>query len=97
LASIKELLRDCQDHIPLGKKKSWKFPKFHELLHLVEDMERFGSPVGYCAQRPESLLISVAKQPGRHAQKRQDGSINELQSAQRLAYSIMIDTFYTRI
>ena len=97
LASIKELLRDCQDHIPLGKKKSWKFPKFHELLHLVEDMERFGSPLNYCAQRPESLLIPVAKQPGRRAQKRQDGSTYELQSAQRLAYSIMIDTFYTRI
>ena len=60
-------------------------------------MERFGSPLNYCAQRPESLLIPVAKQPGRHAQKRQNGSIDEWQSAQRLVYSIMIDTLYTRI
>ena len=97
LESIKELMRDCQDHIPLGERKYWKFPTYHELLHLVEDMERFGSPIRYCAERPESLLIPVAKQPGCHAQKRQDGSIYELQSAQRLAYSIMIDTFYTRI
>jgi hypothetical protein len=71
--------------------------KFHELLHFVEDMERVGSPIGYCAQRPELLLIPVAKQPGRRAQRRQDGSIYGLQSAQRLAYSIMIDTFYMRI
>ena len=45
-------------------------------------MERFGSPIGYCVERPESLLIPVAKQPRRHVQKRQDGSKYELQSAQ---------------
>ena len=60
-------------------------------------MERFGSPIGYCAERPELLLISVAMQPGHHAQNRQDGPMYELQSAQQLAYSIMIDTYYTRI
>jgi len=37
-------------------------------------MERFGAPINYCAQRPESLLIPVAKQPGRRAQKRHTGA-----------------------
>ena len=76
---------------------AWKFPKFHELLHIVDDMSRFGSPVNFCAQRPESLLIPAAKHPGRQAQKRIEGSAYELQAAQRLMYSFMIDTVHTRI
>ena len=77
--------------------KTWKFSKFHELLHIVDDIERFGAPMNYCAQRPESLLIPVAKQPGRRAQKRHEGSVYELQAAQRLSYSIIIDTMYSRL
>ena len=79
------------------KEKTWKFPKFHELLHIVDDIERFGAPMNYCAQRPESLLIPVAKQPGRRAQKRHEGSVYELQAAQRLSYSIIIDAMYSRL
>ena len=53
--------------------------------------------MNYCAQRPESLLIPVAKQPGRRAQKRHEGSVYELQTAQRLSYSLIIDTMYSRL
>ena len=87
-----------QSKKPKSKKpQSWKFPKFHELLHIVDDIERFGAPMNYCAQRPESLLIPVAKQPGRRAQKRHAGSAYELQAAQRLAASLVIDTMYKKI
>ena len=66
---------------------AWKFPKFHELLHLVDDIERFGAPINYCAQcLVESMLIPVAKKPWRCAQKRQQGVAYELQVAQRLSY-----------
>ena len=96
--AIVVLMEMCKRHIPLTKSKtSWKFPKFHELLHIVDDMERFGAPVNFNAQRPESLLICAAKQPGRRAQKRHDGVKFELQSAQRLSYSLMIDSMYTSI
>ena len=95
--AIKTLMEMCVDNIPLSKTKTWKFPKFHELLHIIDNMERFGAPINYCAQRPESLLIPVAKHPGRRAQKRHDGSAFELQSAQRLSYSLMINAVYTRI
>ncbi len=74
------------------KVKTWKFPKFHELLHIVDDIERFGAPMNYCAQRPESLLI-----PMRRAQKRHKGSVYELQAAQRLSYSIIIDAMFSRL
>lgn len=81
-----------------GKKNfAWNFPKFHELLHIVDDISRFGAPINFCAQRAESLLIPAAKQPGRRAQKRKVGSAYELQAAQRLMYSFMIKTVHTRI
>ncbi len=76
------------------KENCWKFPKFHELLHAVDDIERFGAPRNFNAERPESLLIYVliyaAKQPGRRAQKRHAGCVYELQSAQQLADSLII-------
>jgi hypothetical protein len=96
-ASIVKQMQMCKTYIPTVKATSWKFPKFHELLHIVDDIERFGAPMNYCAQRPESLLIPVAKQPGRRAQKRQQGVAYELQAAQRLSYSIIIDTMYSRL
>lgn len=96
-ASIRKFMEMCKSSIPIKKENAWKFPKFHELLHVVDDISRFGSPANFCAQRPESLLISAAKQPGRRAQKRTTGSAYELQAAQRLTYSFMIDTVHGRI
>ncbi len=79
------------------KATAWKFPKFHKVPHIVDDIERFGAPMNYCAQRPESLLIPVAKKPGHCTQKRQRGVANKQQVAQRLSYSIIIDTMYSRL
>jgi hypothetical protein len=87
-ASIVKQMEMCKSFIPSVKATAWKFPKLHELLHIVDDIERFGAPMNYCAQRPESLLIPVAKKPGRRAQKRQHGIAYKLQAAQRLSYSI---------
>ena len=42
-------------------------------------MERFGAPRNFNAERPESLLISAAKKPGRWAQKRHHSSMYEMQ------------------
>jgi hypothetical protein len=42
-------------------------------------------------------LIPVAKQPGRRAQKRHEGSEFKLQAAQRLSLSHMIATMHQRI
>jgi Plavaka transposase len=96
-SSIRKFMEMCKDNIPIEKETAWKKPKFHELLHVVDDISRFGSPVNFCAQRPESLLIPAAKRPGRRAQKRHVGSAYELQSAQRLMYSFIIDSVHARI
>jgi hypothetical protein len=95
--SIKVLMSMCSNYLPTTNSNRWNFQKFHELLHVVDDMSRFGAPTNFCAQRPESLLISAAKQPGRRAQKRHHGIDYELQAAQRLSASGIIDTVYERI
>ena len=87
----------CSNYLPRTKSNRWNFPKFHELLHIVDDMSRFSAPTNFCAQRPESLLIAAAKQPGRRAQKRHQGIDYELRAAQRLAASGIIETVYERI
>jgi hypothetical protein len=48
--AIVTLMEMCKTHIPLTGTKTWKkFPKFHELLHILDDMEWFGAPVNFCA------------------------------------------------
>ena len=96
-ALIEKLMLMCQINIPNIKQNGLKFPKFHELLHIVDNMERFGAPYNFNAERPESLLISAAKKPGRRTQKRHCGSMYELQSAQHLADSSLINAIHTRI
>ena len=95
--SIAKLMHMSKKYIPTSKSTAWNYPKFHELTHIVDDMMRFGAPQNFCAQRPESLLIVAAKQPGRRAQKRHKGVVYELQAAQRLCYSLMINTVHDRI
>ena len=48
-------------------------------------------------QRPESLLIVAAKQPGHRAQKHHEGVVYKLQAAQQLCYSLMINTVHDGI
>jgi hypothetical protein len=79
-------------YIPTLKSTAWNSPKFHELMHIVDDMSQFGASQNFCAHQPESLLIVAAKQPGRRAQKRHKGMVYELQAAQRLSNLLMINT-----
>jgi hypothetical protein len=46
------------------KDNCWKFPKFHELLRVVDNIESFGAPRNYHAERPEAPLIDAAKDLG---------------------------------
>jgi hypothetical protein len=51
----KQKRETCEAVIPIkqeGQKSNtdaWKFPKFHELLHIEDDMSRFGSQVNFCS------------------------------------------------
>ena len=93
LLSIQILMNMCRHCFP-GR---WNFPKFHELLHIPDDMKRFGAPINFCAQRPESLLKEAAKRPGRRAFKRHKDAAYELSAAQRLAGSLIIDIAFSKM
>ena len=95
--SIQSLMEMCRHCIPLGKTGHWNFPKFHELLHIPDDMCRMGSPHNYNAERPESLLKPAAKIPGRRAQKTHEGVQYELKSAQQLTFCVIINVVYNQI
>jgi hypothetical protein len=54
----------CKSYIPTVKVAAWKFPKFHELLHIVDDIERFGAPMNFCAQRQSPSVSQWPKNLG---------------------------------
>jgi hypothetical protein len=41
--AIKKLMQMCKSRIPSISSTKWNFPKFHELLHIVKDISRFGA------------------------------------------------------
>jgi len=92
--SIRMLLKLCVKRFPDHK---WEVPKFHEMLHVVEDMHRFGASKNFSAQRPESLLITAAKRPGKRAPKCQNGALYDFKSAQRVVDSIHINKCFELI
>jgi len=87
IQSLLHLCRKCFAH------HKWTFPKFHEMLHVVRDMERFGATKNFSAQRPKSLLIQAAKRPGRHVQKSQKGATYDMAAAERVVDSFLINRF----
>jgi len=46
------------------------YRNFHVLLHLVRDIENYGSPNNIDAAPNENNLIDFAKRPGRRAHKK---------------------------
>ena len=47
----------------------WRLTKFHEMLHLVWYIERFGAPRGFGADMGEKCLQVLAKLPASSCQK----------------------------
>ena len=87
-----KLMNLSKKYIPTSEGTASSYPKFHEFMHIVDDMSRFGAPQSFCAQQPELLLILAANHPDRRAQKCHKGVVYEFQAAQRLCYSFMINT-----
>lgn len=69
-ASVQRLLAMVRLYTPRKKGCGWKIQKFHDILHLALDIERFGSPSNYDAGPQESGLKSWAKLPAQTSQKR---------------------------
>lgn len=95
--SIRVLMQMCVSRLPRMKGNGWCLPKFHELLHIVWNMMKYGAAPNFMAERTEALMKDTAKYPGRRAQKRHHGVLFEQQSARRLAETAMVNALHQRI
>ena len=69
-AGVRRLLAMVKCYLPRGRGMHWCIQKFHELLHLAEEIDRFGNPRNYDAGPLESSLKFWAKFFSITAQKR---------------------------
>ena len=68
--SVARMLGMVRWYCPRKKGKGWKLQKFHDILHLALDIERFGHPSNFDAGPMESGLKFWAKLPALTAQMR---------------------------
>ena len=68
--AIARMLTMVRYYCPRKKGNGWKIQKFHDLLHLAVDMQRFGCPANFDAGPHESGLCYWAKLPAMTAQTR---------------------------
>ena len=69
-ASVQKMLAMVRYYTPRKRGNGWKIQKFHDILHLAADIERFGCPSNYDAGPQESGLKKWAKIPAQTSQKR---------------------------
>jgi len=48
-------------YAPWQDKNGWRLKKFHDLLHIVYDVELFGSPNNFDAAPNENKIIDLQK------------------------------------
>jgi hypothetical protein len=68
--SIRKMLAMVKCYMPRKSGLGWSIQKFHDLLHVAVDIERFGSPKNFDAGPLESSLRFWAKKPASTAQTR---------------------------
>jgi hypothetical protein len=78
LRSIRILLAQIKENAPRKDKNGWRLQKFHDMLHIVRDIENFGSPNNVDAAPNENNLIDFAKKPGRRAHKKREVFVSQV-------------------
>ena len=68
--SISRMLAMVRYYTPRQNGNGWKIQKFHDILHIAIDIQRFGSPKNFDAGPHESGLKFWAKLPALTSQKR---------------------------
>jgi hypothetical protein len=88
LSSIRALLDMIRQRLPRNEGNGWQLQKYHELLHLADDISRFGAPRNTDAGPGERSLKFFAKRQAGTSQKR--SSVFLEQVAARLHECAMI-------
>ena len=69
-----------------------KFPKFHYLLHVMDQIERYGSTLNFDGSRSESHHKYLTKQPGERTQGRMD--VFDEQTSTNLSYKLVLERIF---
>jgi len=57
------MLHQIKINAPREDMNGWKLQNIHDMLHIVRDIENFGSPKNVVATPNENKLIDFAKSP----------------------------------
>ena len=85
--SIQKMLAMVRFYMPRENGRGWGIQKFHDLLHLVDDMERFGPSQCFNCQCGESGLIYWAKKMAATAQMRGYNTFCEQCASRQFEYN----------
>jgi len=78
LNAIRIMMKEIIKNAPREDKNGWRLQKFHDLIHVVRDIENFGSPNNVDAAPNENNLIDFAKRPGRRAYKKREVFVSQV-------------------
>jgi len=92
LSANRIMLHEIKVHALREGKNGWKLQKFHDMLHIVRDIENFGSPNNVDAAPNENNLIDFAKRPGKRAHKKKEVFVSQV--SKRLKESDLIRKAY---
>ncbi len=59
-------------YAPRQDRNGWHLQKFHDMLHIVRDIENYGSPNNVDTVPNENNLIDLAKRPAYHVHKKKE-------------------------
>ena len=76
---IPPLMTRFKNTIDRQEGNQMKIIKFHLMLHVVDDIRRFGLPPNFSTGPSESRHKSHCKEPGRHTQRRAETFISQVQ------------------
>jgi len=93
--AIRTFLVSLQKLWPCVRGNGWSIPKFHEQLHIPDDIDHHGAPSNTHTGPTEHHHITFIKNLAKRTQKRQDKL--DQQIAQHYKESVIIDTAYTSV
>ena len=93
--AIRQMLSKIITLWPRSTGQGWNLAKFHEQLHVLDDIMQNGAPKGSHSGPVEHNHIEMVKRPSKRTQKRR--SSLDLQLAQRTYESFLINAAFDRI
>jgi len=69
--AIRTMMKEILENAPRNDKNGWKLQKCHDMLHIVRDIENYGSPSNVNAAPNEITLLTLQRDLVREQTKRE--------------------------